>query len=198
MTKKSNTAITPQTAQQLRDLAKWARSNIRESDQLIGEKEFRRRWSRFGAQNTMRAADLWREALHELQQAQAARTEAETKLQRIRRLTAGGPQPPSDDPAAFPVLHGALLDAQARFSLISEQLEQAREQEAAALAGGQERLSHLTAQVAARRQDLENLQEIIETEGSELANLRSDTEELGEVRDRLQRLVTAVTDQLGR
>lgn len=197
MTKSADTAITPETVDELRDLAKWANSSIRGSDQLIGEKKFRRRWSKFGAENALRAVDLWSEAKREAQQAQAARTEAEAELQRIRRLIAARPQARTDDPAAFPALYGEVVDAQARFSAVSQQLEQAREQETTALADGKERLLRLTAQVASRRQELANLEEIIETEGQDLAKLRSDVEARGEVRDRLQRLVTAINDQLG-
>jgi DNA repair exonuclease SbcCD ATPase subunit len=194
---RTKAAVTPLTVRELRDLAEWASSNISGSGALVGQKEFRRRWSRYGVQNTLAVLDLWQEAWQQQQQARAELADAEAELRRLRELKARHPSRPSDDPGAFPVLRRQRQEAEARMGLLQRQLEQAREQEATALADGQERLSHLTAQVASRQRELENLQETIEAERRDLAELRSDTKEQGDVRDRLQRLVTAMAAQLG-
>jgi chromosome segregation ATPase len=183
---------------EMRQLAAWAESNVKGSDDLIGEQKFRRRWSRFGVKYTLAATDLWQKAQDEEQQAQAALADAEAELRRVRALTASRLSPSTDDPDAFPVLRARLADADARSTSAERQLEEAQGREDRELEAGRERLPQLTTQVSARRRELENLQEVLEAEQQELVSLRAEVSKLAGVRDTLQRLVAAVADQVGR
>lgn len=194
----SKREISSEFVDELRQLAAWAEANVKGPDDLIGERTFRRRWSKFGVENTLAATDLWQEARDEEKQAQAALSDAEAELRRVRALTASRLMPSTDDPDGFPVLRARLADADARSTGAERQLEEAQDCEDRELETGRERLPQLTTQVSARRRELENLHEVLEAEQQELVSLRSEVSKLGGVRDSLQRLVAAVADQVGR
>jgi chromosome segregation ATPase len=194
----SERKISSDFVDELRQLAAWAEANVKGPDDLIGERTFRRRLSRFGVENTLAATDLWQEARDEEQQAQASLSDAEAELRRVRALTASRLMPSTDDPDSFPVLRARLADADARSTGAERQLEEAQDREDRELETGRERLPQLTTQVSARRRELENLHEVLEAEQQELVSLRAEVSKLGGVRDSLQRLVAAVADQVGR
>lgn len=189
-------SVTERSVTELRSAAQWAKSERRDASDLVGQKEFRRRWAKYGAENTIAVTDMWRRAQRERNDARAAAQQAGSDVERLRQLAHDQPIEAIDDPARFPHLRERLASMRGEVRASGEQLEELQQTAEQELAGGREHLAQLNQDVDEKREDLQSQQAAVVTKQRWLKEMQVDNARRQAARDRLKALVDAVEREI--